>query len=324
MGKLDAKKYIAYFKADGNSMGALFNACETEARMKKLSRGLQDVIEQSFNQLEQYLEPHYNAQIPPVKLILAGDDCFAIFPAAYALDLARQFCLMFESKMEELLREPDLRAIHTAGGKPTMTGVVVICKSDYPYTLAHSRCDQLLKRAKRFAKQVFTRDARASTLDFQVIVGNTIDRDDPVSRARTMRPYWVSETTLPPELTQVAMPIQVLLDQRYALARANVPSRRIAQLRDLFDVTETEIHSPMWANHWETTWRRIKRSDNQTQVLKDAWHALAGAEIEPPRMRTLARHGEMSSRHGLPDLIEMWDYTFDLSRNARDYERGNV
>lgn len=74
-----------------------------------------------------------------------------------------------------VLQQPEL----ASAPKPTMAAAVVICKSKYPFHLAHQRGEQLLKEAKRLCKS--QRQQPMSMVNFELIVGNRLVRPQPRS-----------------------------------------------------------------------------------------------------------------------------------------------
>ena len=324
--QFDPTGYVAYIMADGNNMGAHFRTCQSETDLKTMSDRLEaaawaSLAEPAANLLElmdryPQVRPHHHPDdLPLVPLIAGGDDLFCLAPARYALDIARLLCQTFQAEMATI-------------APVTITAAVVICKQNYPYKLAHDVAEKSLETAKQAVKSL---DAPVSAVTFQVITGNSPTAEEPESLYRsTLRPYWV----WPPQLAlnghlagvnNAGVSLQALVEQRYALR--NLPHKRLVELRQLFGPRLTELGSdniPSWTGEMDTFLARVR------QVRRADWPALKGAltalGAEPTRRggfvwRTVTRPGEDAfSAHGLPDLIAMWDYAFDLRRNPADYE----
>lgn len=340
--EFDPKNYVAYLKADGNSMGKLFGQCNRD-ELGALSEALDRVMRSALikaedtagsllNRLREDRYGNYESEDVITPLLLAGDDCFALIPAPWALDFARRFCLEFEKQMQSEMSNPplsDLKARLESVDqhvKPTMTAVVVICKRNYPYTLAHERAERLLKAAKKAAKDA---GHTASMLDFEVILGNEVqntgdgrpDRDF-ITRGGiiTLRPYWAAEGDVPKELLSHSLSIERILEQRLKLA--HFPANRIAQMRALFDVEPKRLDTDVWRSRWQAFRDRLARFDTERlRILNEAWRGLGDWERQPGMLMHVSRFRETLSGHGLADLTEMWDYSYRLDEPKSRYIR---
>jgi hypothetical protein len=317
----DPRRYVAYLVADGNGMGSVFNKCPNQEKMRKLSQGLTGVLRTSLavpaEKLMAQAPESRRWQVPVLPLILGGDDIFALLPAPYALDFAGRFCREYEKLMGDLLRELGIEA------RPTMAVAVVICKSKYPHTLAHRHGEVLLKEAKRLSKTVALNSPALSIVHFDVILGSRlagvgVDGEKPF--CPTLRPYWVAEGELP---LGIGLPLKRLIDQRYELR--NLAARRLAQLRALYEPGEipenTDLSLALWHIRLTQVMDRVARSETQRDKLNGALVALGGKEtacwyyVNRPGPKVEAFRG-----HGLPDLIDAWDFALNLDRHRSEYE----
>ena len=106
--QLDPMGNVAYLVADGNGLGELFQKCETPDQYEALSQAMINAmryavaypIEALAHKFEAELAKMREMRLPLLPLIVAGDDCFVLLPAKYALDYARCFCLAFEQAMQ--------------------------------------------------------------------------------------------------------------------------------------------------------------------------------------------------------------------------------
>lgn len=320
----DPRWYVAYLVADGNGMGTIFNKCPSHEKMHELSLRLTRVLRASLavpaEKLIAQASESKRWQVPVLPLILGGDDVFALLPAPYALDFASRFCWEYENLMGDLLEELDIEA------RPTMAAAVVICKSKYPYTLAHRYGEALLKEAKRLSKIVAVNGPALSIIHFDVILGSQLaeagtDGEKPFRPS--LRPYWAIEGELPPELEGIGLPLDWLIEQRYELR--HLPARRLAQLRALYEPGEipenTDVSLARWHARLTQVMNRVGRSETQLDKLSRALTALGGQEtawwyyVNRPGPTQEAFRG-----HGLPDLIDAWDFALDLDKHRSEYE----
>lgn len=344
------RNYVAYLVADGNGMGAVFGQCD-EAQIRKLSEGLTAASRGSLaatsSSLIARLDRRYDKEkreiIPVLPLILGGDDLFALIPAPYALDFARRFCLAWEDELRALVKSAGLQI---GAGKdeiprPTVAAAVVICKSKYPYALAHRRAEELLKEAKRHGKLLAAETGEhLSAVSFEVILGNRLAGEEDVIEERrkaiqpTLRPYWVTEGELSLAAAERGIGLSQLLAQRFALK--DVPNKRLIEVRKQFERLPADINSrnrdeqlAAWAVKLEAM---LKRSDKKKDVngqrvtvnpLRDALVALgkgANDGNDAHNWREVKRGDNAPLAHGMLDLLEAWDFAQDLDKAPDDYE----
>ncbi|MBN2001740.1 MAG: hypothetical protein JXA21_00170 [Anaerolineae bacterium] len=325
VGAWDPRRYVAYLVADGNNMGLLFGHCQTQEEFQELSKALPRVVRESLAEPTKTMmkEIDTGQQIPMLPLILGGDDVFVLLPATYALDFALKFCAEYEKRMEKALkdifkdRQPPIR--------PTLGAAVVICKSSYPYLLAHRRGEYLLKAAKHLSKTVALakgNEAAHSAVHFDVILGSRLAVTDTASQdyRGSLAPYWVGAPGDP----ELGLSLETLLEQRLALQ--SLPKRRLAQLRSLYSAQnlpqdkENVMESGQWLAQLTRILSRVARDSNDLEKLCKALKMLGDAD-KSGYWQYLNRYEPKSCTfyaHGLPDLLRMWDFSWklDAPRNA--------
>lgn len=331
---LRKRNYVAYLVADGNGMGQIFGSCDQE-QIAKLSQELSHVLRDSLvaptTRVRERL-PDKPSMIPILPLILGGDDLFALIPAPYALDFARRFCLAWEEQMRNLVKEVGLTDVPL----PTIAAAVVICKSTYPYALAHRRASELLKKAKRQSKLLAAEKGEyLSAVNFEVILGNRLagldDGDDNRLILPTLRPYWVTEEELPEPVQRWSIDLTKLLAQRHKLK--DLPNKRLAELRRCFedvpsDPSDVSVYNRTqkledWTKHkLERILKRLSAS-SRSRVEE------ALAELGKPRKNGDSNHHWREIRrdaqsqplaHGMLDLLEAWDFAQELDKSPDEYE----
>lgn len=324
MARFDARRYVAYLVADGNNMGKLFGQCTSPAQMTHLSQRLTQTIRTSLAApvaeiMRQSQEHDTKGKLPALPLILGGDDVFVLLPAPWAMDVARRFCLNYERAMNDVLRDLCLQPEQP----PTMTAAVVICKSSYPYRLAHQRGDALVQEAKRLSKAVALYDGvTRSMVHFAIVVGNRlVDRDEDAKLYRpSLAPYWAQDDGLSAEAW--AIPLTRLLEGRYALR--HLPARRRASLRTLLHPVALPNAQPQsldaWNKQLEALLARVGRESGNRVALEQVLVALGQTRAELQgywrRLRRLSQH---HMAHGLLDLLEAWDFAYALDKDRKEY-----
>lgn len=308
--KLESRRYVAYLVADVNNMGVVFSYCDDFDKLKRLSENLSKVIQQSLAEPTKILidkhgdfikERLKSDIIPILPLIMGGDDVFALIPAQWSLDFALRFCQEFEIRMKESLKEinfdPSLQ--------PTISASVIICKGKFPYLIAHNLGEELLKIAKRRAKE-----EKKSMISFKVITGNEIVRAPKEEKkfVAGFPAYSIEE-------------LKKLIEYRFTLK--DLPGTRRAQLESLFykaeelqkqgEKTAFKRMESEWLPELEKIISRLKTSqkENLTKALQ---------ELGDSNENHYWQFKEGSYYHKLPDLLSAWDFAYDLEKEVSEYE----
>jgi len=316
----DPRRYVAYLLADGNDIGKLFNKCD-EDQMRALSKGLIQAMRLALaapTRMAMAKQRHLSDRsnfIPVLPMILGGDDLFALVPAPWALDFAYRFCQEYEREMGALLERV---GIHDAL-RPTISSAVVICKSKHPYTLAHQAGEARLKEAKRLGKRAILDGGQPySTVNFEVVLGGRLVSESPSGQVRpTLRPYWATEATI----SGWGLSVQQLMAQRWNLR--HVPHKRLAELQSLYDPANLPAlrrsdEIALWQARLEPLLKRLERSEEQGTVVREALRALGGDKSGWYRVDRYPE--DCWYGHGLPDLLEAWDFALDLKEDRKAYE----
>ena len=337
--ELDPRAYVAYLIADGNGMGTWFSACKTPKVMRKLSNAMPDVLRQSLTVAAQELLKRVGEQrrqsnkieFPILPLILGGDDLFALLPAPWAIDLAARFCREYESRMRSVIDEAqsELEINRQDPGYPTISAAVVICKKNYPYSLAHRRGEALMKSAKRLARRLEMEQERRrySTLIFDVVVGNPSQGERPSSERpyrASLGPYFVldekAEGSLPPSL---GLSIETLLEQRRSLA--GLPGKRHSQLEQLYDDCPTNASGArQWLDRQEFLLERTGRWQELNATIQQAMSALGDSATG--YWRDIKRPGDTASKpiefkgNALPDVLDGWSFLHRVDTPLASYQ----
>lgn len=335
---LRQRNYVAYLVADGNGMGKLFG-CLDQKQIEEFSEGLTPALHGSLAMPAADFRktvPGHTDMVPLLPLILGGDDLFALIPAPYSLDFARRFCLAWEDQLRQLVEDTGLTIGKEEDGgipRPTVAAAVVICKSKYPYTLAHRRAEELLKEAKRHSKLLAAEAGEhLSAISFEVILGNRLagEEEEDEERRRiiqtTLQPYWVIRETPSTSASKRGIDLRKLLEQRLELK--NVPNKRLIELRRLFEelpdqmtVKNRRQKLEEWAKRLETP---LKRSGKKAEPkLRAALETLGKPKDDgngAHNWRELQCDDDTLLAHGMLDLLEVWDFVQDLDHGPEKYD----
>ncbi len=337
----DSRRYVAYLVADGNRMGEVFGACASPEQMQKLSLHLEKVILRALAEPTGILTesnprdglPNF---IPVLPLILGGDDVFAVIPAPWALDFARRFARAYEKEMAEMLDSIDLEEVP----RPTVSVAVVVAKSKHPYHLAYQTGLKRLEEAKRLSRQFLLKgnqENSVSALSFEIAVGGRLDSQQQTSNGNspkfrsTLRPYFLMGDELGQEVPDLSrtpawgLSPHHLIEQRMKLS--SIPGKRLAELQELYDreqIPKSLKPDDMgpWQERLERLLGRIGRNPRHADLVRQALQALGSHKscywLEVGRIPESPWRG-----HGMPDLLEAWDFALDLSVPRREYEEGS-
>lgn len=320
----DDRRYVAYLVADGNEMGRLFNKCRGPEQMRGLSQGLECVMREALAAPTQKIRENHLRDgrpnfIPVYPLILGGDDLFALIPAPWALAFAAQFCREYEQRMKALLQELEFNE-----ETPTISAAVVICKNKHPHRLAHEAGERALKEAKRLSKRLArspgAQGKPLSVVNFEVVLsGGLVPPDESEPQLRpTLRPYWVTngEKKVP---AGWGLPIQRLLEAREKLEAVEMPRKRLIEFRDLYERDNLPDRSDLepWKADLEHLLNRIDRNEQQGKTMRSVLKQLGGNE-QAYWHRVQRWPGETWHGHGLPDLLQAWDFAQPLEPELQD------
>jgi hypothetical protein len=331
VGRLDPRNYVAYLVADGDGMGDVFHSC-SKAQAELLSDRMDEVLQISLARpLKTFLKAPtgntFQQFMPVLPLILGGDDLFALIPAQWALDIAGRLCLNFQQEMTKFARDQGI----LEGNKAiTMTAVVVICKANYPYYLAHEIGEERLGQAKRVVKALAKDENRyLSAVDFEVILGSQVEpvtHDKDADYLATLRPYWVLPDDAAPPPPEWGLPLDSLLEQRLALAAVNLPARRRSQLRELMNKVPRKGDSQPWDEALVRLLARVERDRRwrERHPLRQALEELGGVELDNWQEVTRTSDKDHWQGNGMGDLLRVWDWALRIDEDPLKYEGGQA
>jgi len=193
--------------ADGNGLGEIFlkfnEAAKTSGdrdyinKLRQFSIALDECTEQAFCQALSLLKHKgRNKTIPIVPLVLGGDDLTVVCDGRQALQLTKKFIDCFEA---ETRSRQEITSIEKLSNGVSCCAGVAIVKSHFPFHAGYQLAEELLKEAKKLAKE--NPSAYVSAIDYHILYDSSgpdlgrIRRELTVDEGSTLlvaRPYLTS------------------------------------------------------------------------------------------------------------------------------------
>ena len=341
IGQLDPNRHVAYLSADGNSMGEVFSACTTPGVTQKLSAEIASALRNALasqcaalislrpevddNAVEDPKQPKKPRRelLPVLPLIIGGDDLFALLPAPWAIDITRRLIGAYERRMGTVMSQLKLTE---DGAGATLSAAIVICKANYPHTLARRRCEHELAQAKRIAHGS---GKGSSVLTVAVITGNQTGGgkiEDEQRVEPTLTPFEISATGKQ----------QDLLDGLFRHRGKLVPlpqKRRVALERLFGEVPPGSVPrgqskgnalDEQWVPRLNALRARIAREPKHDAALENALIELGDAETKERgywrETQRPWRPEQTTYGHGLPDVLRLWHFLGRVDPNDDEQE----
>ena len=198
--------FVGYIYADGNNMGGYIQKIKTPKKYQQFSKDISTATEESvYEALAQHLHPHklegltgtehqnHNGSVvhPFEILAIGGDDVMLIVPADKALDIAKTIGEEFEKRLLKADKDSygtdkkyNPKLVHryqakeelkfTEQCKLSMSTGVLITAVATPIYYAEELTNQLLKSAKKRAKDLKKDGYFGGTVDFMVMKSVTM------------------------------------------------------------------------------------------------------------------------------------------------------
>lgn len=289
VGRLDGRARVAYLLADGNGFGRYFGEAARDPDPEvypDLSRTVSaagaEALAAATASLTARIPPLADGTVPVLPLITGGDDIFALLPAPWAFDFAREFAAAFVARMRRA-------RLFTARGDlaPSISCALVLCKATFPYRFAHQAGEDALKEAKRTAR---------AHPGVSVVRGTELRATLAGEGTGPVGEYGVFALDVPGAPTTSLLPLATLLSVRGAL-KPRMAGKRRHQIEALYAAEDRAT------TEWEGRRARILA---RMEGGDDAEAALA-------RLVSGADDGERSA---VIDLLHMWDYLRELTPAA--------
>jgi CRISPR-associated protein Cmr2 len=228
------KGYVGFIYADGDSIGKYMQSQRTPGEYKKASRGVISATRYAvYEALAVFLQPERTKRqnqrdgreeevtIHPFEIItIGGDDVLLIVPADVALPIAVNICDLFG------------QSLHGEG--LTMSAGVVLAQSHTPVRALRDIARQLLKSAKRRARETSISSTKEGGLDFLVLTSQSMLRRD-VDNLRGTYPIRLPGEGVGSRLRLTGAPYTLsetirLLSLVRSMRRKNFPASQLHQL----------------------------------------------------------------------------------------------
>lgn len=314
--------YVGFIFADGNGVGAMVEQSETIQMYKENSAALTRILAQTTEDNIVYaaLCRHIKVKkglkrrdgrspvnVHPFEIItIGGDDLLLIVPGDVALAIATDICQAFEDKLP--------KAGFQSAKKPTMSAGVVIADHHNPVYFMRDLAEQLLKNAKKRARELEAEGKPEGTIDFLVLKSQSTLatslkhlRGSPphlftskTSKERvylTQRPYTLQEMNRLVDTAQMlkGFPASQLQGLRQSLYRG----RLYASISYLYQYI-----------------RASKRHQQLLYWIEKQW-GMGGVKLPPPWIQ-LSKKGDYA-QYQTPwaDIIEVLDFVPPLPEDKR-------
>lgn len=155
----DENGYIGVIYADGNEIGNIIeNKLDSPWKFIEFSEKLYDITEKStYSAIAKYIVP--KGGILPFEIVsIGGDDLFIILPADITFQVIDQLC----KNLEDRLKNSGMKEMENI----TFSFGTTITKSNFPIYYIYDLVNQLLKNAKKKAKE--NEGQTRNAIDFMV------------------------------------------------------------------------------------------------------------------------------------------------------------
>jgi len=291
--------FIAYIYADGNNMGGYIQKIQTPEKYKKFSQDVFQATEGAvYEALAEHLRPHElkNLTDPDNKnrngtwihsfeiITIGGDDVLLIVPADKALAIAQNIGEEFEKEMRRRGYGNDEtyipNRIHryqvnlpkgSEQSELSMSIGVLITAEETPIYYAEKLTSQLLKSAKKPAKDLKKDGYYGGTVDFLVMKGVTMIssnigefRNQGLTKGGTQKQPKLKLYGAPYTLHE----LKGLLDTAKALKDSQFPRSQLYQIRSLL---ERGKHTAILNYRYFRTRLAKDKQDLLKTNFEDAW-----------------------------------------------------
>ncbi|MBE9079035.1 type III-B CRISPR-associated protein Cas10/Cmr2 [Romeria aff. gracilis LEGE 07310] len=339
--------FVAYIYADGNNMGGYIQNITTADSYQRFSQVVSEATEQSVYQaLARHLDPHElqgindaetqnrdGKHVHPFEILtIGGDDVMLVVPANKALAISQTISEEFEQILLALdpsltvqpEPQPDQQTIHRYSPSQarastcelSMSAGVLITAENTPIYYAENLTNQLLKSAKKKAKQLKQKHRYSGgTIDFLVMKSVTM-LTSKVSEFRESALVFGNS----PKLKLYGAPYTLhevggLIETAKALKAADFPRSQLYQIRSLL---ERGKHTAML--NYRYFWSRLDNKAAQQQLkraFEQAWcEARTNNGNLVPWMCVPSQKGKSTYETIWRELIDLYPFIDEPKRQS--------
>ncbi|MEI6442925.1 MAG: type III-B CRISPR-associated protein Cas10/Cmr2 [Nostocales cyanobacterium ELA583] len=254
--------FVAYIYADGNNMGGYIQKIKSPQEYQQFSKDISIATEESvYEALVKHLKPHKlqnltdadnenrnGKWIHPFEILtIGGDDVMLIVPADKALAIAKTIGEEFERRLTKsesykLPKRSLYHRYHPQSSPPSecklsMSTGVLITAEDTPIYYAENLTNQLLKSAKKLAKDLKKSGYYGGTVDFLVMKSVTmVSSSISEFRANALTKLGQGQQKLKLYAAPYTLhELDGLLKTAQALIDAEFPKSQLYQIRSLLE-----------------------------------------------------------------------------------------
>lgn len=359
------KGFVAYIYADGNNMGGYIQKIKTSQEYQKFSRDIFDATEHSvYKALAKHLKPREikgltgedseqrDGWIHPFEILtIGGDDVMLIVPADQALAIAQTIGEEFEnillSKGDRYrIKDPSIlqkstqchrytgESAEPSSSKLSMSAGVLITAEDTPIYYAQDLAEQLLKSAKKKAKDLKAKHEyqyHGGTIDFLVMKSVTmISSNISEFRKQGLTKYITGEQKQQRQQTLklYAAPYTLheiggLLKTLEALKNVDFPRSQLYQIRSLLEQGKnTAILNYRYfrcrlkqgkddlEQHFEDAWCKAKTNDGNLAP----WMSL----VDEEKANKTSNKEKVDYETIWRELVDLYPFILDIDEKATD------
>lgn len=319
IGELDKKRQIAYFVADGNNMGVIFDKCKKE-EMKILSNNLSQIVIDSMIEVTSNLiniicqdEKEINKKevtkitLPVLPLVIGGDDVCLLVIAEYSIDFTRLFVGKYLEKITSLLEKLEITE------QPSISCGLYITKAKNPHTLAYNEAEKNMTNAKRVSKD---NGGNMSLID----IGAGIEKRTE-DLLNSMSPFLVGK-----RIDEDIISVQDLLDARKKLN--DIPLSQLYNILEIFIeilnkdcISDLEVsEKTFFINKLNRQIDRVGRSEKDKKILVEVLQLLGSKDDLFLKKQNLLKSLKEYYGTSFIDLMEFWDY-LTVIREGKEGEK---
>jgi CRISPR-associated protein Cmr2 len=317
--------YVGFIFADGNGVGAMVEQSETIQMYKENSDALTRILAQTTEDNIVYaaLCRHIKVKkglkrkdrrgrtitvnVHPFEIItIGGDDLLLIVPGDVALAIATDICQAFEDKLP--------KAGFQSTRKPTMSAGVVIADHHNPVYFMRDLAEQLLKNAKKRARELEAEGNPKGTIDFLVLKSQSTLATS-LKHLRSSPPYLFTSKTSKERvyLTQRPYTLQEmdrLIDTAQMLK--GFPASQLQGLR------QTLYRGRLYASV-SYLYQYVRASKRHRQLLywiEKQW-GVGGVKLPPPWIQLPKKRDYAQYQTPWADIIEVLDFVPSAPEDKR-------